>query len=46
MSTDFREQAPDNLRPYMQGRSDQFGIDVLIAAACAVAVALWLVFGE
>ncbi|MGP1677897.1 MAG: hypothetical protein ACTS6J_12155 [Burkholderiales bacterium] len=46
MSTDYREQAPDNLTPYLQGKADQRSFDLVVGILCAIAVAIFIVWGE
>ena len=44
--TDYREQAPNNLHWYEQGRADQRRVDWVVGIACLIAAAIFVVFGE
>ena len=44
--TDYREHAPNNLEPYLQGRADQRRIDWPVGIACLIVAVLYIVFVE
>jgi hypothetical protein len=39
-------RAPDNRTPYLQGRADQRRVDRIVAIACLIALAIYLVWRD